>query len=422
MHEDTSKRMLSYMEAHTEEMVELQRLLTSHPALSPEVGGRGEWEKAQALVEWLEAHLLREAREKGVAASLSVVEVPDERAERGSRPSILVELWHDRNGPAFWIMTHLDVVPPGEVALWNGDPFTAVVKEGRIYGRGTEDNQQSMTSSIFAARALVALGLAPERPLKLLFVADEEFGNRYGIQALVTSHRSLFKEGDVFLVPDGGLPDGSMIEVAEKQLLWLKFTTRGRQCHASRPDLGKNAFVAASDLVVRLSRLDERFPRRNDLFVPPCSTFVPSRKDPNVPNINTVPGEDVFYMDCRVLPEVDLAEVMGAVEALCREVEAAYGVEISVEVVQRIVSRPTPADAPLVDALKAAVEEVYGVEARPMGIGGGTVAAPLRNEGFDCVVWSTVDETAHQPNEYCVIEHMVKDAGVMALLALRFRR
>ena len=53
MHEDTSKRMLSYMEAHTEEMVELQRLLTSHPALSPEVGGRGEWEKAQVLVEWL---------------------------------------------------------------------------------------------------------------------------------------------------------------------------------------------------------------------------------------------------------------------------------------------------------------------------------------------------------------------------------
>ena len=49
-----------------------------------------------------------------------------------------------------------------------------------------------------------------------------------------------------------------------------------------------------------------------------------------------------------------------------------------------------------------------------IGIGGGTVAAYLRGAGYDTVVWATVAETAHMPNEYCVIDYMVGDAKIMA--------
>jgi succinyl-diaminopimelate desuccinylase len=68
--------------------------------------------------------------------------------------------------------------------------------------------------------------------------------------------------------------------------------------------------------------------------------------------------------------------------------------------------------------LKRAVKEVYGVDAEPIGIGGGTVGAYLRNAGFDCVVWSTIDETAHQPNEYAKIANIIGDAKVFASLML----
>ncbi|RKY18953.1 MAG: diaminopimelate aminotransferase, partial [Planctomycetota bacterium] len=77
---------------------------------------------------------------------------------------------------------------------------------------------------------------------------------------------------------------------------------------------------------------------------------------------------------------------------------------------------PTPEDAPIVLMLKEAVREVYGVEAKPMGIGGGTVAAILRDAGIPAAVWAKLEETAHQPNEFCVIENLLGDAKVMAYL------
>jgi len=85
---------------------------------------------------------------------------------------------------------------------------------------------------------------------------------------------------------------------------------------------------------------------------------------------------------------------------------------------QAVESRSTPVDAPVVKALSAAIQTVYGVKARPIGIGGGTVGAYLRNDGFDAVVWSRMDETAHQPNEYCKLENLTGDACVMAALML----
>ncbi|MDR1899542.1 MAG: M20/M25/M40 family metallo-hydrolase, partial [Treponema sp.] len=72
--------------------------------------------------------------------------------------------------------------------------------------------------------------------------------------------------------------------------------------------------------------------------------------------------------------------------------------------------------APLVKLLSQTVTEVYGVTPRPVGIGGGTVGAYLRNAGIDAAVWCRIDDTAHQPNEYALIANILGDAQVMALL------
>ncbi len=67
------------------------------------------------------------------------------------------------------------------------------------------------------------------------------------------------------------------------------------------------------------------------------------------------------------------------------------------------------------DTLRNAIHRVYGVEAGTVGIGGGTVGAYLRAAGIPTVVWSRIEETAHQPNEYCLISNMMGDCLVMAL-------
>jgi succinyl-diaminopimelate desuccinylase len=274
-------------------------------------------------------------------------------------------------------------------------------------------------SSIFAALVLREAGVVPPRDVKLLFAADEEVGSAHGIQALLRDHPDLFGKEDTFLVPDGGRSDGSMIEVAEKSLLWLRFTVQGRQVHASMPHLGKNAFLAGSDLVVRLGKgLPAAFPEGDPIFDPPYSTFCPTKKEANVPNVNTIPGLDVFCLDCRILPSVDVEKVLAEIDRTCRAEEAEYGVTVGRETLQRNSSVPTSGDCALARGLKKAVEKVYGVRAETMGIGGGTVGAYLRNAGYDTVIWSTLDETAHMPNEYCVTDNMINDAKVMLDLML----
>ena len=394
------------LEKRRPQMIEMQRDLTAVPALGPENGGSGEWDKAQVLVEWL--------RRVGLGPCESHP-APDPRVPKGERPNIIVTLPGGGARGVFWIMSHLDIVPPGDPALWESDPYTMSVKGDALIGRGVEDNQQGLVASVFAAACVRDLALKPARTTRLLFVSDEETGSQHGVGYLV-DNTSLFGADDRALVPDSGSVDGSEVEIAEKSILWLRFATHGKQCHASVPQKGLNAFEAASHLVVRLGGLSGVFGERDALFDPSGSTFSPTKKDANVPNINTIPGEDAFHLDCRILPQVDLETVLKEVRGIANGIERDFGVTVDIRTIQRASSPPTPADAPIVSQLARALKAVYAVEARSVGIGGGTVGAFLRNKGMQTVVWSRIEETAHMPNERCLVANMMGDALVMALM------
>jgi succinyl-diaminopimelate desuccinylase len=407
MHEE----ILRTIESLSDWAVELQRGLTALPAICPSSGGEGEYDKAL----WLDGVLRTLAFD-----SIDWYNAADPNAKNGIRPNIVARYRGLDSRRTLWIMSHLDIVPPGDRSQWRTDPYTLHVEDGTLYGRGVEDNQQAIASSLLVARALQENGVRPPIDLALLFCADEETGSDYGAEHLAEQHRDLFGPHDAFLVPDGGSADGSMVEIAEKSLWWLRVHTLGTQCHASTPQIGANAFRAASDLVTRLSSLYSTFATENPLYDPPMSTFEPTKKDANVPNINTIPGEDVFYLDSRVLPEVPLAAVEAEIARLAREVEQQHKVEISFQSVQRAeAAPPTSADAPVVRWLSEAIVEVLGVTPRPQGIGGGTVAAIFRRLGLPAVVYSKLEETAHQPNESCRLPNLVADAKVLALTALK---
>jgi len=400
-------RIAKWLDGSRTRMMDLMAELTKRNAVGPVNGGPGEAEKADFLESYLAA--------EGFPAATRLTAMCDGVA----RPNLLVRLPGRDRSRCLWVMTHLDVVPPGNLSEWKSDPFALRVEGEKLVGRGVEDNHQGLVGSVFAARALLELGIEPATDVGLLFVADEETGSEYGIRWLLAQHPTLFSAGDAFLVPDAGNEDGSLVEVAEKAILWLKFRTVGRQVHASTPQLGVNAFVAASHLVVRLRDLYQRFEQRNPIFDPPMSTFEPTRKERNVENINTVPGEDLFFMDCRILPEVSVEEVLQAIRTLCDEVARSQRVVVHFDTVQREdAAPPTPADAPLVQQVIHAVQKVYRVHARPRGIGGGTVASALRHHGFPAVVWSRMDETGHQPNEYIWLSNLVDDAKVFALVMM----
>ncbi|MCP4668479.1 MAG: M20 family metallo-hydrolase, partial [Deltaproteobacteria bacterium] len=350
---------------------------------------------------------------------LEELRAPDNRAREGYRPNLIASWGDGRSGPTVWVLSHSDIVPPGDLSLWENDPYTIKVEGDRIIGRGVEDNHHGFVSAYIAVKAIVASGLKSGRPMGLAVVADEETGSAYGLSYILDNHKGIFQDHDLIIVPDGGNEEGTMIEVAEKSMLWVKFTVMGRQCHASTPHKGKNSLFGAAKLIQALDQLRERFGLADDLFRPPESTFEPTKMEANVPNINTIPGRDVFYMDCRILPRYRVNDVIQVSEEIAAGVGAEYDLQVSVEAVYRQdAAEPTSADAPVVEALARGIRRVTGKEAVPMGIGGGTVAAFFRKAGLPAAVWCTMSDTAHQPNEYCLISNILTDARILACLFL----
>lgn len=403
-------RLAKRIDSYRDEMINLQIRLCAVPAIAPSNGGEGEARRAQLLTEFLKEIPVDD---------IELIKAPDMEAPDGYRPNILAFVKGQKSARTTWVMTHMDVVPPGELAQWEGDPFKAWVRAGKIYGCGVEDNQQDLVASLFAVKALRAEKITPAGNLGIALVADEETGSLKGID-YVLNHSQAFGKKDLIIVPDAGNEDGTLIEVAEKALLWLKFKTIGRQAHASTPEKGVNSFKAASFLVTELDSLHRAFADRDPLFDPPISTFEPTKKEANVPNINTIPGEDVFYLDSRLLPKFTIEAVEARIQKLIKKTEKKFGVTIRFEEEQRApAAPPTSARAPVVRAIRRAVKDVYGVEARARGIGGGTVAAVFRRAGYQAAVWSRTDETGHQPNEYCHIDNLVGDAKVFAHIFLQ---
>ncbi|MCK9377642.1 MAG: M20 family metallo-hydrolase [Syntrophobacterales bacterium] len=396
------------LDTYQEQVIELQRQLVSRVALGPEVGGVGETAKAAFLTDLLQSWGLK----------VHHYPAPDTRVPAGERPNLVVYL-PGQSSEKVWVLSHLDVVPPGDLTLWDSDPFTLRVDGDRLYGRGTEDDHHGIVMSLLAVKACLDLKITPPRTIALALVADEETGNDKGLAYLLREHGQLFSPEDLIIVPDAGSQDGTMIEVAEKSILWLKLTLMGKQSHASRPHKAKNTLRAAAHVIVALDGLQREFPLQNPLFRPPMSTFEPTKKEANVPNINTIPGRGVFYLDCRVLPDYDLEQVKARIQAIATEAAGKLGVTVAVEPVQWLPSAPpTAPEAPVVKALQQAVRRVYGREAIPQGIGGGTVAAFFRQRGLPAAVWMTANDGAHQPNEFCYLSHLIGDAKVLAHIAL----
>ncbi|WP_428048782.1 M20 family metallo-hydrolase [Candidatus Avelusimicrobium caledoniensis] len=407
------KTVLKKIDTYSQDVIDLQTNMIACPAVAPASGGTGEGEKAAYLLSVVKKMKFDE---------VVVINVPDAHAPTGVRPNILAKYYGQNKEKTLWVMAHMDVVPAGDLSLWETDPFKAVVKGDKIYGRGSEDNQQGIVSGLLAVKAMMDLGVRPPCNYALLLNADEEMGSEFGLLAILKKHGHLFGPQDVFLVPDGGLPDGTMVEVAEKNMLWAKFTVMGKPTHASTPHAGINANRAGAYLQIALDeRLHKKFNKKDKLFAPEVkSTFEPTKRLANVPNVNTIPGRDEFYMDCRVLPRYDNEKVIKEMNKIARKIEKKFGVSVTVETPINEWSKSTDPKHPVVQLTRTAVQTVYKNNPRIMGVGGGTVGAYLRNAGFPAVVYAKLDETMHQPNEYSSIKNTLGDAKVFALVAMRF--
>ncbi|MBP5707229.1 MAG: M20/M25/M40 family metallo-hydrolase, partial [Spirochaetales bacterium] len=224
---NTLDTIFNQIDSYRDVLIDLQSNLTSRPAIAPDAGGQGEYEK----VMWLKSYL----SQMGFDA-IDEYDAPDERVPQKIRPTLVATINGKDTSRSIWIIAHTDVVPPGEQNLWISDPFQIRVDGDLIFGRGTEDNQQGLCSAVLAAKAILDSHVIPTYNVKLMFVADEEVGSEYGITYILEHHQDIFGKNDIIIVPDVGDPIGQEIEISEKSILWVLFHIVGIQAHGSKPD------------------------------------------------------------------------------------------------------------------------------------------------------------------------------------------
>jgi len=397
------EQILKKIEGSREDMVRVMSEMIRIPALAPVNGGTGEGKRADMLTGYLEGY-----------DSVIRVDAQDDHDPTVMRPNILAK----KNGKGkgtVWLVAHTDTVPAGDLQDWDTDPFEPAVKNGRIYGRGTEDNGQAVISAMFASKFFPKETLS-KRSIGVAYVADEETSSKMGIDYLIK--KGYFSEDDVFIVPDWGTPEGDLVDVAEKNLVWLQFNVTGRSTHGSTPDKGINAFKVGTEFLNDLlAEFKKEFPNENKMFIPSVSTFEPTKCTGTVMNINTIPGNFEFSMDIRALPEYHQDEIVAVAERVAKEHEARSGAKIEITEIQRhITGKASSIEGETFESLMDSIESVIGKRPRPVGVGGATCANFFRKEGYDAYVWQHGGGTLHGPNEYVVVDNIVIDAKVFASL------
>jgi succinyl-diaminopimelate desuccinylase len=391
----------SKIDGYKDEMVQTLIDLVAIPAISPENGGEGELKRAEMLTKFLNG------------LGVTNIKRVDYKDESGTiRPNLISKIGNkDRT---IWLLCHMDTVATGDLSLWKHDPFKAYVEEGKIYGRGTNDNGQALVATLYALKALLELKADLKYNFGIAFVADEEVGSHYGAEKLV--NENIFSDRDMIIVPDWGVPNGDEIEVGEKGILWLKVVVEGKQVHASTPQMGINAFRLAVKFLNDVDKeLHSKYNLKNDMFDYPLSTFEMTKHEKNVDSVNIIPGLDVSYIDCRVLPNYKLDDVLKDINAIA-EKRSDTG-KVTVEVYNREdPAIPTDPNSEVVKLLSDRIKQLRRIDVKPVGIGGGTVAKYFRDKEIPAAVWSTEDDIAHQPNEYSKITDLVEDSKVFASL------
>ena len=167
----------------------------------------------------------------------------------------------DEQRPGLVVHGHLDVVP-ANAEDWSVDPFSAVIKDGMIWGRGAVDmkNMDAMIIAIF--RLWAKKGIKPPRDIVLAFFADEEAGSLFGSRWMVAQHPEVFKgcseaisEVGGFSVTVAGDKRLYFIEAAQKGIHWMKLSASGRAGHGSMMN-PENALTRLSEAVSKVGNYE----------------------------------------------------------------------------------------------------------------------------------------------------------------------
>ena len=346
-------------------------------------GAAGEREAAHAVA----AHM----RSLGLAVHLQEV--------APGRPNVIGVLDSGAAGRSMMFCGQTDTVGVDGMAA----PFTPSIRDGRLYGRGSQDMKGGVAAMIDAARVVRDRGLRAGR-LIVAAVIDEEFAS-LGADALVREWTA-----DAAIVTE---PTDLQIGVGHKGFAWFEVETRGRAAHGSRPRDGRDAILRMGRVLARLEELDQALQARmpHPVMGAPSlhASIIGGGREWSV-----YPDRCLLQMERRTIAgesvesaERELREILGSLRAA----DAEFAADLQV-----IFSRPayeSPAGHGL-PGLLTTLAAARGVTTAAQGLSFWTDAAVLGEAGIPSVLFGPGGAGLHSTEEYVQLSEVLACRDILA--------
>ena len=374
------------------------------------------------------------------------------------------------------ILGHLDIVPAGDPASWEHDPFGGEIIDGEMWGRGTLDDKGPIIGALYAMKAIRDLDLPIDRRIRILFGTDEEHGcscadyyveNGYELPTIGFTPDAHFpvifcekgtsgfklgnrvkNKGQIEVVSfEGGtamncvtpfcrlVVEGDLkVDAEDPDVVTFKEGSRtiveatGLSAHGSTPHLGKNAAVKLLSAVSG-NEFGGDFQNLMDFILKEIGTetkgetlgvYVYDEETGETSNnlgIVSYDGEEMYLtLDIRYPKNAEQMQIDKTVAVKA----AKYGLEILMHNNAKCLY--VPKDSELVTKLVSTYENVTGEHLEPIAIGGGTYAKHFPNMVGFGPSFPGDEDVIHQPNERMNIEQFMKALEIIAIAEYELAR
>ena len=350
--------------------------------------------------------------------------------ERYPRHNVIARKEGRHSGPCVHFNGHLDVVVTGNG--WTVDPFEGLVRDGKIYGRGTCDMKGGLASAVIAMEAILEESIDFPGAIEISGTVDEETGGYGGVAFLAEKGFFSKPRVDHVIIPEPLNVD--RVCLGHRGAWWAEVETFGRIAHGSMPFLGDSAIRHMSAFLELIeSRLFPALDKKQTRM-----PVVPEGARRSTLNLQAVHGGEAesfeglpspcvpdscrLIMDRRFLIEEDITEVKAEVTNLLDELaDSRPNFRYQIRDIMEFLPTMTDADAPVVQAVSSAIQSILGKTPEHVISPGTYDQKHIARIGHlhDCIAYGPgILDLAHQPDEYIVIDDMVTAAKVMAASTL----
>lgn len=293
---------------------------------------------------------------------------------------------------------HVDVVPVGDAAAWSVDPFAAVVKDGYLYGRGTEDMKGAIAAFVAAAAEFAKTSF--NGSLSLLITGDEEGVAINGTKKMLPWLKAKGEVIDGCIVgePTNPYTLGEMAKIGRRGSAYGVLTVKGKQGHAAYPEMADNPITR---MLTVLQQLKHTPIDAGSEFFPPSNLEITS-VDVNNPAGNVIPAQAVARFNIRFNDQHNAQTIREWVQQQLDAVPCDYDLQWRVSGESFLNPR-----GKLSDALTASVQEITGITP-VLSTTGGTSDARFIKDICPVIEFGTTGSRAHAVDERVKVEDLEK--------------